>query len=234
MDSCAGPACDRPAVKKGYCNAHYSQFRLHGYTWRFGEKPHRQPKACTFPDCTGSHVALGLCAAHRRQKKLGVELRPVRSPKPVAEEGYAWCSTCKQFCAVEDFGWDQARNQPNRRCADCHAAWMRGYNARPGQRLARRASRLRSKYRIEPGEYQRRYAEQDGLCAICQCSIPYLLTDESQDNRATHAVDHDHTTGAVRGLLCGGCNTAIGHMRDNPDRLEAAARYLRECSAPTV
>jgi len=39
-------------------------------------------------------------------------------------------------------------------------------------------------------------------------------------------VDHDHKTKKVRGLLCFGCNTGIGCLRDNPSRLRSAADYL--------
>lgn len=41
------------------------------------------------------------------------------------------------------------------------------------------------------------------------------------------AIDHCHKTGQVRGLLCTNCNTAIGLMKDSPERLEAAASYIR-------
>lgn len=41
-------------------------------------------------------------------------------------------------------------------------------------------------------------------------------------------VDHDHTTGAVRGLLCSACNTGIGHLKDDPAVVAAALHYLKE------
>ena len=41
-----------------------------------------------------------------------------------------------------------------------------------------------------------------------------------------HYIDHDHETGAVRGILCHGCNTAIGHLHDSPELLARAAWYL--------
>ena len=54
---------------------------------------------------------------------------------------------------------------------------------------------------------------QGGVCAICQ-SAP-----------AIH-IDHDHRTGAVRGMLCFRCNAALGQLGDSPDVLVRAARYL--------
>lgn len=58
---------------------------------------------------------------------------------------------------------------------------------------------------------------QDGKCWICQKTPATAL-----------CVDHDHTTGMVRGLLCDRCNTALGGFRDDPELLERAAQYLRK------
>jgi hypothetical protein len=55
---------------------------------------------------------------------------------------------------------------------------------------------------------------QGGRCAICEVDTTRLC------------IDHDHETGQVRGLLCVSCNAALGHMKDSPERLMAAAIYL--------
>jgi hypothetical protein len=60
-------------------------------------------------------------------------------------------------------------------------------------------------------------AAQSGRCAICF---------EAPTGRGFH-VDHCHRTGQIRGLLCRGCNLALGNMKDDPARLVRAADYLR-------
>lgn len=65
-------------------------------------------------------------------------------------------------------------------------------------------------------------AAQGGACAICREPLaPYF-----GKGTRTH-VDHNHATGAVRGVLCHLCNQGLGKFRDDPARLERAAVYLR-------
>lgn len=62
-------------------------------------------------------------------------------------------------------------------------------------------------------------ARQDGRCAICRTTFP--------GGRWGHFhVDHEHETGAVRGLLCTVCNIGLGYFDDSADRLAQAAAYL--------
>ena len=72
--------------------------------------------------------------------------------------------------------------------------------------------------------YQEQLIAQGGGCKICG-RIEDSVDNFSGDARRL-AVDHCHETGAVRGLLCSRCNTALGLMGDNPDRLRQAAFYL--------
>lgn len=75
----------------------------------------------------------------------------------------------------------------------------------------------KSKYGIPYGTYARLLTEQEGRCAIC-----LLVPDKSLH------VDHDHSTGQVRGLLCDLCNRGLGYFADRPEQLRAAAQYLEE------
>lgn len=71
------------------------------------------------------------------------------------------------------------------------------------------------KYGISIDTYEQMLAEQNGVCA--SCSTP--PTDKKL------AVDHDHNTGVIRGLLCQSCNTALGLLKDSPDRVASLLAY---------
>lgn len=81
----------------------------------------------------------------------------------------------------------------------------------------RRAHQLK-KYGMTYVEYCAMLAAQDGLCAICR--------NEFQSRRETN-VDHCHTTGKVRAILCGPCNRGIAFFGEDPARIDKAAAYLR-------
>lgn len=72
-------------------------------------------------------------------------------------------------------------------------------------------------------DYERVAAAQGGGCAVCS-SKPHP--------RKRLAIDHDHATGAFRGLLCDGCNRALGFVRDDISRLERLIVYLAESRYP--
>lgn len=81
-----------------------------------------------------------------------------------------------------------------------------------------------ARFGITPEQYQEMLDAQGHACAICE--LPERVTDSRNGRIKAMAVDHDHQTGAVRGLLCQNCNKGIGNLGDNPDRLIAAAAYL--------
>lgn len=74
----------------------------------------------------------------------------------------------------------------------------------------------RHSYGLSIEEFNAMVVAQNGRCAIC---------GEIPTGRGFH-VDHCHLTGKIRGLLCRGCNLALGNMKDDPVRLKRAADYL--------
>ena len=80
---------------------------------------------------------------------------------------------------------------------------------------------LLKKYGLTQEDYYQLLILQDNGCAICGSKNPKRRGDKY------FFVDHDHETDVIRGLLCLCCNAGIGSLGDNPERLEAAAAYLR-------
>ena len=81
-----------------------------------------------------------------------------------------------------------------------------------------RSRSLKYLYGITVEQYEELLAKQDGHCAVCNRT-------PDQEKKGVLHVDHDHKTGAVRGLLCSNHNTALGLAQDNPDTLRALAAY---------
>lgn len=79
-------------------------------------------------------------------------------------------------------------------------------------------NRLIKEYGITLEDRQVMFDAQGGCCAICG--------RPESDLTGVLQVDHDHTNGAVRELLCWSCNHSIGHFQDDPNLLIAAAMYL--------
>ncbi len=89
-----------------------------------------------------------------------------------------------------------------------------------------RRQSLRRNFDLTPEEYDDMFQDQNGLCAIC------LRPERTKASKSTStpkrlAVDHDHASDRIRGLLCASCNTGLGLFEDRFDLLEAALDYLR-------
>lgn len=80
---------------------------------------------------------------------------------------------------------------------------------------------LKKHYGITLEFYEKLYEKQEGKCAICGVKETIL-------NRKL-AVDHDHDTGKIRGLLCTNCNSILGYADDNIIILEKVIKYLGSC-----
>ncbi len=81
-----------------------------------------------------------------------------------------------------------------------------------------RRRKFKRKYNMTIEDYDQMLTAQHGLCAICEKPKKFKRL----------FVDHDHTTGAVRGLLCFKCNTGLGGFEDSLTLLNKAAAYLEQ------
>lgn len=97
----------------------------------------------------------------------------------------------------------------------------------PEFQRARFNSRLKREFGITADDYDSMLESQEYVCKICR--KPETRTAPSS-GVARLCVDHCHTTGKVRGLLCHGCNTGIGSLRDDIDILMEAIAYLEDNS----
>lgn len=127
---------------------------------------------------------------------------------------------CK-FCGETDiakFYVDKTGKRTNKTCRECHKIQMKEqwHNKTPFEKWS---SRVLNMYGITPEELKTMYDKQEGKCAIC--------STEPTTKRGLH-VDHCHETGKVRGLLCHGCNVALGSFKDDVQLLNNAIKYLKE------
>jgi adenine-specific DNA methylase len=116
------------------------------------------------------------------------------------------CTKCGIQKPLSEFYKDNARKDKHQsKCKPCHEK-------------VKVKSRLGA-YGLTKETYQQLFLNQNNCCAICK------NTFESTKN--TH-IDHCHKTKKVRALLCHGCNTAIGLLKESPEILKSALNYLKK------
>ena len=156
--------------------------------------------------------------------------------KPISEFGKHSCmsddirSNCK-VCSVSqtivhDKKYPEMKKARNRRYREKHKvkvnALCRKHRNMPKNKAKQKAYirnwTLENTYGITTEDYNDMFIEQAGQCAICGM--------HQQELKKRLNVDHCHNTDRVRGLLCEGCNIALGRFKDNPDILRNAIKYL--------
>jgi hypothetical protein len=125
------------------------------------------------------------------------------------------CSTCKQAKELTDFHKRTASKDGLR--ATCKTCVSKQRRHRPNSNEYK--TKIKRVYGIDLNEYHRMLLEQNGECKICGVTEPGL-------GRDYFCIDHCHTTGKVRGLLCNSCNVGIARFKDNCELLKNAINYL--------
>ncbi len=144
---------------------------------------------------------------------------------------------CGKVLSVSAFG--VCRRSPSRlqrQCRECHnAAKRKSYKVHREQRIADTRKwrednpdgywhwKLWHKYGMRPVDYWRLFAQQEGVCGVC--GEPETVMQKGKIIKL--AVDHNHETGEIRGLLCNRCNLMTGVSSDDPELLETGATWIR-------
>ena len=89
-----------------------------------------------------------------------------------------------------------------------------------------RNSHLKRKFNMTSVQFDELLAKQGGVCATCKTVDPKGM--------GSFHVDHDHTTGKIRSLLCVNCNRCLGAAKDDPDLLDTLAAYIRKHREPVA
>jgi hypothetical protein len=148
-----------------------------------------------------------------RQK--AARLRSLAVPKPLHAErvptsawpaGRRWCAGCQSFVLLKDCGKTASR------CRTCTS-------------VSAHAGMIQRTYGITADEYAAIFKAQGGKCGICG----------GRPRSERLAIDHDHTTQEVRGLLCSRCNhELLGAAHDSLDLLRKAVAYMEEPPAGPI
>lgn len=114
------------------------------------------------------------------------------------------CTKCKQEKSISEFYKDKrVKDRYRSECKNCQ-----------------KFSTLNYKYGLILNDWNELFEKQQGCCAICG-------THQSELERKLF-VDHDHTTGKLRGLLCSKCNTALGYLQENINIINSLLGYVQK------
>lgn len=130
------------------------------------------------------------------------------------------CTKCRQLKPVAEFyacRTGKRAGELRTECKGCRKEYINRWRKNKGL-VRSREQHLWTNYKIRLTEYERLLEEQGGKCAVCE--------SPSTDGEC-FCVDHDHSTGEIRGLLCKSCNFGLGFFKDSTERLMKAAEYLR-------
>jgi hypothetical protein len=143
------------------------------------------------------------------------------------------CSNCKELKSLDQYYTNAKTNKrTGTKCRECFKAYSREWKKNNKERKKeldknwyiangeyRRAQIRQQKFGISAEQYKAMLQTQSELCGICG-------KHQSTFNKGL-AVDHCHTSGKIRGLLCSYCNLMLGNSLDNIETLTKAIDYLR-------
>ena len=138
-------------------------------------------------------------------------------PKTIQTTGTKYCKSCDTTKPIDEF---YLRNKISMvRHSTCKECDKKRVSATPS--IVKREQALKRMYGITHQDYEVMLEEQNNQCAICETTEP-----GGRHTSNYFVVDHCHSTGKVRKLLCHHCNTALGLVGDNISTLQKMIEYL--------
>jgi hypothetical protein len=220
-------------LARGLCGACYHRLRRSGSVVR--QNVRNAGMQCSASGCTESAHAKGLCSLHyaRQMHPLRNTWKTIRSRYPKMTPS-RW-QRFEKF--LDDIGQRPSSRHQLRRLDDRrpysknNCCWVNPVlkaskdSYTPQERaLYVRDWTLRRKFGITAEQYGLLLKKQRDTCAICHEAE--CFTNPKTKMRQALSVDHNHRTGAVRGLLCVRCNRMLGYSRDDKTILGRAIAYL--------
>jgi hypothetical protein len=134
------------------------------------------------------------------------------------------CGKCGEVKFFGEFALSRkAKDGRSYWCKVCATEYNKDRNNRLYTESFVRAKNLKRLYGMTPEEYQALFATQSGVCAVC--GQPETTNDSRTGKTKNLQIDHCHTTGRVRALLCKECNNALGLLHDDPVRIRLLLQY---------
>ena len=130
------------------------------------------------------------------------------------------CRKCSEIKSVDNF-YKESNNKKGYRnqCISCFRGSCNSKRQAYENKLIR-------DYNMTAVDYNNLHDIQGGRCKTCNITVSNSVRET--EGEGVGVIDHCHTSGKVRGILCAGCNLSIGHAKDNAKTLVALAHYLLE------
>jgi len=221
---CSIEGCDKYVVTLGLCDKHRQRLASNGTTekkyndWGAREK-HPLYKIWTqhrrfnykHPLCEEWHKGFWVFVDNLKERPSdNHHLRPIDKSVPIGEGNWQWVEAISKVIGTEEMK-EYTKN------------WAKADRAQNPDKYKNKY--LHMSFGITLEQYNCMSDAQGGRCKIC--AQPETMKNPKTGEAMMLAVDHCHTTGDVRGLLCASCNKALGGFKDSIHLLESAIQYLK-------
>lgn len=221
--ACCVKDCSALVVAKSLCQKHYKRIKRHGHTevtrasdWGSREKHPLYPTWQWLRRARGKRVSRewhndfwAMVRAVGERPTPQARLIAKDPTKPLGPDNWLWE---RPYLGLSGINGD-------RRAYEAKA--QKAYRQKRPMNV--RDTHLYKNYGIRLDDYERMFESQGGVCAICRKPETTVI----RGRVIALAVDHCHSSGKIRGLLCVNCNKVIGHAKDSLETLERSIEYLK-------